>query len=307
MGIHLWIWGKNGSKNYLRQNLGYIIYFDCRLNCQSNDVVSILAQFNHLLRGPENSRKWVFLHGLMGFANNWQKVIYYLEDTERCLSYDQRGHGRSIKPATGYSSEDYAADLKKILDELNWQKIILVGHSMGGRNALTFTATYPERVEKFILEDIGPQGDPDNYKYYEYLLNLVPTPFKSRAAAKDFFQNTFKKTAQTRDNVDMIAAYFYTNLHEIEGGHLDWRFDRNAVIESAKEASRNRWPEVKALKVPTLLIRGENSRELSKETYERMLAENPLIQGVEIAKAGHWVHADQPLLFVEALKNFVFA
>jgi pimeloyl-ACP methyl ester carboxylesterase len=56
--------------------------------------------------------------------------------------------------------------------------------------------------------------------------------------------------------------------------------------------------------MPTLLVRGENSEELSRENYQRMLASNSMLQGVEIPNAGHWVHADQTQAFVETLKEF---
>jgi len=57
--------------------------------------------------------------------------------------------------------------------------------------------------------------------------------------------------------------------------------------------------------MPTLLIRGANSTELSPEIYQQMLAANPLIQGVEIPNAGHWVHSDQTEEFLRALRAFV--
>lgn len=58
------------------------------------------------------------------------------------------------------------------------------------------------------------------------------------------------------------------------------------------------------LAVPTLVVRGQESKKLTKETYEKMISVNPLIEGVEIAGAGHWVHADQPEAFLNAIKNF---
>lgn len=268
--------------------------------------MSYLANFHHQFYGPENGRKWIFIHGLMGFGQNWRRIISSLEQTERCLAYDQRGHGRSFKPETGYSPEDYADDLKKIVDELGWKKFILVGHSMGGRNVLVFAAKYPQYVEKLVIEDIGPEASANASEYYEYLLNLAPTPFPSRDEARRFFAEDFVQNAKTRENVEVMSKFFYSNMEEQPDGTVDWRFSKNAIIESVK-AGRNidRWQEVKALRMPTLLIRGERSKELSHETYQEMLASNPLIKGVEIAGAGHWVHSDQVQAFVQALKSFV--
>lgn len=267
--------------------------------------MSFLSSFHHQFYGPAEGRKWVFLHGLMGFLNNWRSIIRGLESTERCLAYDQRGHGRSMKPATGYSPNDYADDLKSILDELGWDKIILVGHSMGGRNGLNFCHRFPERVEKFVLEDIGPEASPNNLSYYEKLLGLVPTPFADRPAARAFFSGEFLEKAKTRDNPRMLAEYFYANMEEKPNGQVSWRFSPEAILESVRAGQeRARWDEVESLKVPTLLIRGENSRELSVEHFERMQALNSLIQGVTIPQAGHWVHADQPQRFLAEIRHF---
>lgn len=268
--------------------------------------MSDISNFNIQLYGPESGRKWVFVHGLMGFANNWRKIISAFESTDRCMAYDQRGHGRSFKPDFGYAPEDYAQDLLSIIDQLGFEKIILVGHSMGGRNVLNFAYRFPERVEKLVIEDIGPEANPNASEYYEYLLNLVPTPFVNREAAKKFLLQDFVQIAKTREKVDMLAQYFYANMEDKPDGTVDWRFSKNGIIESVKAGrEKERWQELEALSMPTLLIRGENSQELSQQVYERMLASNSNIQGVLISGAGHWVHSDKPQEFIAALKAFV--
>lgn len=265
-----------------------------------------LSEFHYQIYGNAQRPKIVFLHGLMGFLNNWRKIIHYFENDYQCLSFDQRGHGRSIKPEQGYSPADYAEDLLNILDELGWQKIILVGHSMGGRNALSFTVSHPSRVEKLVVEDIAPSDqNPEGWRYFERLLGVVPTPFKSRAEAREFFQNELKTRLSPKENADMLSAYFYANMEDKADGTVSWRFSPEAILETAKAArSQDRWEEVKKISVPTLWIRGGNSLTLLREDYEKILSMNSLIQGVEIPDSGHWVHAEQPVAFVDALKNF---
>jgi pimeloyl-ACP methyl ester carboxylesterase len=268
--------------------------------------MAYLDNFNHQFYGPENGRKWVFIHGLMGYGQNWRRIISGLEATERCLAYDQRGHGKSFQPDSGYAPEDYANDLKQIVDEIGWDKFILVGHSMGGRNVLAFASMYPEYVEKLIVEDIGPESNPNAYEYYEYLLNLAPTPFASRDEARKYFMEDFVKTAKTREKVEVMAQYFYSNMVEKPDGTVDWRFSKHGIIESVKAGhTQERWEQIRGLEMPTLWIRGEKSQELKPDIYQRILAENPMIKGVEIQGAGHWVHSDQPQAFIETLKSFV--
>jgi pimeloyl-ACP methyl ester carboxylesterase len=268
--------------------------------------MSYLDLFHYQITGPENGRRWVFLHGLMGYAANFRKIIASLERTERILVYDQRGHGRSFKPDSGYAPENYADDLLKITDELGWDSFILVGHSMGGRNVLNFAFRHPKKVTHLIVEDIGAESSDEVLPYFEALLGTVPTPFPNRESARTFFQTEFLEKAKTRDKVDVLAKFLYSNLEEKPDGTTDWRFSKKAILESVTEGrAKARWNEVEALTMPTLWIHGEQSRELSHEVYQRILALNPRITGVEIPNAGHWVHAEQPELFTKVLKEFV--
>ncbi len=267
---------------------------------------SYLQQFNYQITGPEDGRRWVFLHGLMGYAMNWRRIIKGIEGTERVLAFDQRGHGKSWKPLTGYAAEDFADDLYLITEELGWDRIILVGHSMGGRNALQFAAKFPERVEKLIIEDIGPDGDPGAPDYYKWLFGIIPTPFANKLQAKEFFMNEFKNLSKGRtQNPDTLGQYLYSNLIETEGGQVDWRFSKEAMMMIVVQGrAKERWNELRALPMPTLVIRGETSKELTHDVFKQMTLANPRVEGVEISNAGHWVHSDQPEEFLRVIRKF---
>lgn len=266
--------------------------------------MSILDDINYIMTGPQNGRRWVFVHGLMGFLNNWQKITNDLSETECCLRYDQRGHGKSFKPETGYSPEDYAQDLKDLTDALGWDRFILVGHSMGGRNVVAFASMFPEKVEKLIVEDIGPESNSSSSDYYQKLLDAVPTPFETREAAVSFFKNEFASKVATREPHSVLGGFLYANLED-KGGSWDWKFSKTGILETVRVGRlMDRWNQIESLKMPTLWIRGGNSRELRPEIYQKILESNPMIQGVEIAGAGHWIHSEKPLEFSQAIKNF---
>jgi esterase len=267
--------------------------------------MSHLELFHHQITGPENGRRWVFVHGLMGYSANWRKIVSGLESSERVLVYDQRGHGRSIKPETGYSPEDYAEDLHLITSQLGWDQFILVGHSMGGRNVVNFAYQHPEKVTRLVVEDIGLEASANAVEYYEKLLGVVPTPFANRDQARKFFQTEFLQKAHARDRIEVLAQFFYSNIEDKPDGTANWRFSKQGILQTVAEGrAGDRWKEVESLKMPTLWIRGKDSKELSRENYERILKSNPLISGIEIPNAAHWVHADQPGLFLQALKDF---
>ncbi len=251
-------------------------------------------------------RRWVFLHGLMGYGLNFRKIASGLETTDLSLIFDQRGHGKSWQPLTGYAPEDYAEDLYLILDELGWEKINLVGHSMGGRNALLFASKFAERLDHLILEDIGPESQAGAADYYEKLLGAVPTPFPNKKAAKDFFMNEFPKNTWIRGELQTIGLYMYSNLVDQPDGTADWRFSRSAIIESVLLGrAKDHWREFSNLSVPTLVMRGANSPDLSSENFQKMVSSNSRVKGAQIANAGHWIHYDQAEEFVRIIKSFV--
>ena len=116
----------------------------------------VRERFHYDILGLNSEKKLVFLHGLMGRGLNWRKITPHFEKEYQILIFDQRGHGKSFHPPKGYAPEDYAQDLEDILEELGWKEVYLVGHSMGARNAMSFSAKFTHRVKKLVVEDIGP-------------------------------------------------------------------------------------------------------------------------------------------------------
>lgn len=276
-----------------------------------NDLkMSYLQNFKYELSGSENSPKLVFLHGLMGAAVNWRKISLAFQKNFHILTFDQRGHGQSFKPplaadGRGYTPEDYATDLKMILDELGWGKIILVGHSMGGRNALNFTEMFPDRVQALVVEDIGPEGQRASMDKTLARIEMVPTPFASKPAARDYFNTTFIEANGGGETARIIGQFFYMNIEQLPDGRADWRFQKEAILSSLREGHfRASWDVVRGLRCPTLFVRGQHSQDFTHEEFEKTLQSNKNIQGVEIAEAGHWVHFDQPEAFIRVLKDF---
>ena len=267
--------------------------------------MSYLSNFHHQFAGNENSeKKLVFVHGLMGYGANWRPIAREFESEYHILYYDQRGHGRSISPKSGYAPEDFADDLKQILDEIGWSKVYLVGHSMGGRVVAEFTYQHPEMVKKLVIEDIGPDANPEAIRRIEELIDGVPSPFAGRKEAKEYFMNDFLKQFSDRPNAKALGMFPYSNFAEKSDGQVSWKIDPEVVRQCVHEGrKRDRYEEFAKISVPTLLIRGETSEELDSEVYQRVLAENQHIKGLEIAGAGHWVHYDQLSAFVEALKG----
>lgn len=272
--------------------------------------MNYLQNFRWEKTGQARAGRLVFLHGLMGAGINWRRIVTSFTDDFEVLTFDQRGHGESFHPPlegdTGYRPEDYAEDLLRIIDELGWEQIHLVGHSLGGRNALCFAAQHPNRVTKLVLEDIGPESSLEGAQVIERLMQLVPTPFATKKAARQFFLNDYAKLISFHPQPQVISQFFYTNIVEKPDGTADWRFHRDGIMASLMQGRMvDRWDQYRSLTMPTLVMRGERSTDLSRPVYERMLQELPSAKGAEIADAGHWIHFDQPQAFVAELRKFL--
>lgn len=262
-------------------------------------------------RDSPDSPAIVFLHGVMGYAMNWRKIAKVFEDRYRVLTFDARGHGRSVhgdvasNPGS-YSPEGMAEDLKKILDDLGWKNVVLVGHSMGGRVAYAFAARWPGYVSKLVIEDIGPNMSPAGSSTVMRVLNAVPMPFADKRSAKVWFDSQFPKVFSDFRNAKALADWLYANVTEDENGRAVWRFDVEGVKEVvASGRSDRQWDDIRALSMPTLLMRGEFSSDLPRDVFDKILSENNKISGVEIQGAGHWVHSEKHDEFVAALTGFL--
>jgi pimeloyl-ACP methyl ester carboxylesterase len=235
----------------------------------------------------------------MGFAANWGKIWPHFQEDRPVLILDQRGHGRSEKPTSGYSPSDYANDLESLFREIGWESAHIVGHSMGGRVALRFASLFPERSLSLTMEDSGTGARPDRVDWIKNLLGSVPTPFSGREAAKKFFAENFREDPLT-------GSFLHANLETKENGLLDWRFYPPGMIETVETGRAvDAMEEFSRLALPTLVVRGGNSREFLGDEASRMAEARPGVAFRQVDGAGHFVHAQKPEEFSAALGAFL--
>ena len=243
------------------------------------------------LKNP-NAPWLVFLHGLMGSAANWRRIVPAFDDEYQVLTYDQK------EPKSGYSPVDYAEDLFTLLGELKIPKINLVGHSQGGRIAVAFSLAYPHLIEKLVIEDIGPDEGGKRGKALALLLKSIPAPFPSKKEAKEFLLNELGDPK--------LGNFLYTKIGVLPNGTASWTLDLNAILLTIEEGAKFLTVEkLQQIKCPTLIMRGQNSREWTHSDFSKIINANSLFKGVEIPGAGHWVHFDEPNLFIRAVKTFL--
>ena len=285
-------------------------------------MARFVDQFFTQITGPaENSAgeptpKLVLLHGVMGYALNWRRVAKAFENRYQVLAYDSRGHGRSVhadveKNPDAFTPEALAEDLRMILQDVGWTHINLVGHSMGGRVAYTFAAKYPDFLKTLVIEDIGPNMSPITASTATQVLEKVPVPFLTKRAAKEWFDTQFPIVFKSAGNAAVLGPWLYANITENEAGEGVWRFQVEGVrgaVESGR--THERWDEIEKIQCPTLVIRGELSKDLPRDVFDKMIAVGGRqgggsMEGVEIAGTGHWVHSEKSEEFNSALAAFL--
>jgi len=112
----------------------------------------------HIDDGGEGSLPVVFLHSLAGNTQQWSEQLRHIRAEQRAIALDLRGHGQSPSPENDdYAIESMIQDVQTIVDQLDIERFILVGHSMGASVAGAYAGTYPERVAGLLLVD--PSGD----------------------------------------------------------------------------------------------------------------------------------------------------
>jgi pimeloyl-ACP methyl ester carboxylesterase len=114
-------------------------------------------------RWPGTGTPIVLLHGLASQRRFWNLVVPSLAGCSPVLALDQRGHGGSDRPDTGYAVQSVAADLGPALDAIGWSRAVLVGHSWGAAVAATFAAAHPERVLSLVCIDGGFMSPPPGF------------------------------------------------------------------------------------------------------------------------------------------------
>ena len=135
---------------------------------------------------PGDGPTLLMMHGLTRNSADFEPLIAGLDADYRVISVDQRGRGRSDHDPdpTNYLPEVYVADMFALLDGLGIDKVTAIGTSMGGLMAMIMGAMQPDRVPAIIINDIGPEVDPDGIaRIQSYVGQAEPLASWEEAAA----------------------------------------------------------------------------------------------------------------------------
>lgn len=267
-----------------------------------------------LLEWSSDGVPMLFVHGFSNEAHIWDDYVPHVMPHYAVHALDQRGHGESSWSDEGhYAYEHLVADVETVVDQLGFERLVYVGHSLGGRVGTLFAGRNPERVAGFVLVDIGPELD-------------ARGSIRIRMDAEERGDGTFDRVAQfetylahaypaaTPTAIRRMAHY---GLRPLEDGRfalrMDTRFragrgaddlEAQRAYEEATQAEL--WDALAKIQCPTLVVRGAASDILSPEIADRMVDEVlPNGQLAVVPRAGHSVMTDNPEGFAEAVNGFV--
>jgi esterase len=237
----------------------------------------------------------LLLHGLYGSSSNWRRIAKALSDAYRVISVDLRNHGASPWTAT-MSYEEMAADVAALIDKLELDTPAVLGHSMGGKVAMTLALTDAKHVGQLIVVDIAPISYGDHFSSYTQAMRGVDA---LHASGREEIKRALMHTIPDERTV----GFLMTNLVR-HGEQYDWRINLAALANSMSSISA--FPDkLKGLHYdgPVTVIDGEHSNYISPEDQPRFLEYFPHARFETIGGAGHWLHADQPDAFVAVLRQ----
>jgi pimeloyl-ACP methyl ester carboxylesterase len=255
----------------------------------------------------------VFVHGLFGQGKNWTTIAKGLADRHRVTLLDLPNHGHS--PWT--DRVDYLDMAELVAAEFSgWgEPVTLVGHSMGGKVAMQLALRHPELLRALVVVDVAPTEYPESGGRTDDPDEEV-SPFAAFIAAMramDLDQLKTREDAEvalrTAVPSRMVRSFLLQSLVR-EGVGADggwrWRLNLDALGRDLRHLRGFPSPPPGAtFDGPVLWIAGANSTYILPEDRPRMDALFPSTRLVTIKNAGHWVHSEQPEVFLETLRRFL--
>jgi len=209
-----------------------------------------------LLEWPGDGPPLVLLHGLNNTAWIWARTAAIMATTGRhVLAPTQRGHGLSTKPVTGYDLEATSADLEATLDALGLEWVDLAGHSWGGKVAMHFAATRPQRVRALVLADPAPPRGVNKLIANKRLIRDAFRPERGPFDDRESFEAQMPRLLQHQvgDETDRTAWAACFSRHP-DGSYVaalaDAAFDE--IITDAVQADIE--PLLEAITCPVMLM-----------------------------------------------------
>jgi pimeloyl-ACP methyl ester carboxylesterase len=240
------------------------------------------------------------IHGLTANCRCWDLIASALVPRHRMIAMDLRGRGLSDSPPSGYSVEDHCRDILSLMDEMDIERVVLIGHSLGAFISLIFAAQYPKKVDRLILVDGG--GKLSEEQMAKVFAGIKPSLDRLGQVFPSFdsYISLLKQAPFMRPWNSYLETYFRYEVEEVEGG-VRSRVDPQHIAEEAANLKKVDTDQfyTKVLS-PTLILRATKGMlsgddlVLPRDVAERMVKEIPDSILVDLEDTNHYSILFQP-------------
>lgn len=236
----------------------------------------------------------VLLHGLFASGDNWRTIAKKLSINYPVIRVDLPNHGQSPHQII-QTYPSMAQEIRGLFKQLAIDRVHILGHSMGGKVAMQYAADFPEQVDKLIVVDIAPRYYPDlHMPLIDAMLSVDLEQLHSRAEVDKALSESI---ADIR-----IRQFLLMNLIQVEG-QLKWRINLTALKSSYLHLQSAVYPSLPC-KNSALFIHGKQSDYIKAADIQEIIQHFPEARFEELP-TGHWVHAEQPDLFINTVDAFL--
>jgi esterase len=273
----------------------------------SSQFVTVSGLKLHYLDfGSSKKPLLVCIHGLSGNAHAFDGLAPHLIGSYRVISLDVRGRGDSEwGPPGEYNPSIYVSDLAGMLDALKIDRVTLIGTSMGGIISMMYAGGYPERIERLVLNDIGPEVDPAGIARISEYMTTSPSDFANLDEVADYYRQNYPSLNQM--SAGTLLEYVKWAVKPSANGRLTWKMDpaiRNVPRTGSAARPMDLWVQYARISAPVLAVRGAESDILSRATAERMANVQRRTTLVEVPDVGHAPSLLEPEALT-AIKEFL--
>ncbi len=240
----------------------------------------------------------IFSHGMLFAGWMFEHQVKFFQDRYRVITYDFRGQGKTEVTEDGYDIDSLYEDTVELIRALSPKPVIYVGLSMGGFVGMRLAARNPELVSKLIILDSTCKEEPfETIPKYKMLNNIVKTvgfwPVE-KSVMEIMFGEKFLKDKSRKPEYDLYLSRLKQN-------------NRSAVVKAVLGVVERKGIQFELANItcPTLIVRGEQDKQV---THERSLIVHENIKGsvhVEIPGAGHSGTLEEPDQYNQVINDFL--
>lgn len=243
----------------------------------------------------------LFFHGITANSAVFAPLMAQFSNRFTTIAVDQRGHGHSDKPDSGYEADDYARDIAGLIHSLGRGPAILVGHSLGSRNSVTAAAKHPDLVRSVVAIDFTPYIEADVFDVLEARVNAGSRIFENLEAVEAYLAARYPNMPAAAVKIRAESGF-----HTVDGG-LAPLASPTAMAQTVTGLRSDLTRAYRDVSRPVLIVRGERSKLVSAAALARTSRLRPDLPVVVVPDADHYVNEVSPDITLKAITNFIDA